>query len=124
MTRILKAIVALAALAVPANAEVTFPDVLQGQWCIPSSFKKAPGEPVPHTVCMGISSKEFGFNRAEGTVKRLTNVSANTWRVEFEDERDKWTTTWRLEGKRLAETRYVKGKKSTIVWVKIQDGKE
>jgi hypothetical protein len=125
MKQMLLATVALVALATPALAEVNFPTALQGQWCIPSTFKKAPGEPVPHTVCMGVSSNSAEFNRSGGVAARLTEVSPNEWRVEFEKEegdRRKWTAAWRLEGKRLVTTDYYAngGKKSTNVWVLIK----
>ena len=84
--------------ATHAYAEVTFPDALQGQWCLSSSFKKAPGDPVPHTVCMQISPTEFSYNRAEDTVKRLTSLSPNTWRVEFDNGTTATWRAWRRNG--------------------------
>jgi len=58
----------------------------------------APGEPVPHTVCMQISPTEFSYNRAEDTVKRLTSLSPNTWRVEFDNGTTATWRAWRRNG--------------------------
>jgi hypothetical protein len=117
MKKFLLATAMLAALVNGAIAADTlsFPDTLQGQWCLSSSFKKLPGEPVPHTVCMNISSTELSYNRAEDTVKRLTSLSPNLWRVEFDDGT---MATWRLKKKRLMVT--IDGKKKPDLWEKLK----